>query len=142
MFLSAWTVVLALAAARAEDPWRPVGLGGSGGLFALAVSPVDARLMMVNCDMSGAYTSGDAGRPWRLIHHDMLQGCTSCSPVFHPTVRDRVYAVSGGTGELRVSDDAGSTWRPLLKAPPWSAKKKAMFGFSTYRFGNGTRACL
>jgi photosystem II stability/assembly factor-like uncharacterized protein len=118
MFLSAWTLLLALAAARAEDPWRPVGLGGSGGLFALAVSPADARLMMVNCDMSGAYASADGGRTWRLIHHDMLQGCTFCSPVFHPTIRDRVYAVSGGTGQLRVSDDAGATWRPLLKAPP------------------------
>jgi photosystem II stability/assembly factor-like uncharacterized protein len=123
MFLSAWTLMLALATVRAEDPWRPVGLGGSGGMFALAISPLDARLMMVNCDMSGAYISSDSGWTWRLIHHDMLQGCTYCSPVFHPTIRDRIYAVSGGSGELRVSDDAGSTWRPLLKArPPWRGR--------------------
>jgi len=81
---------------------------------------VDARLMIVNCDMSGAYTSADAGRTWHLIHHAMLQGCISCSPVFHPTIRDRVYAINGTTGELRVSNDAGSTWRPVLNTrPPW-----------------------
>jgi photosystem II stability/assembly factor-like uncharacterized protein len=120
VFLSALVIPLVLAGARAEDAWRPVGLGGGGGLFALAVSPLDARRMLVNCDMGGAYTSGDAGRTWRLIHADRLQGYTACAPVFHPTIRDRVYAVNGGTGELRVSDDAGATWRPLLKArPPW-----------------------
>jgi photosystem II stability/assembly factor-like uncharacterized protein len=119
-FSSAWTIALLLAGARAEEPWRPVGLGGSGGLFGLAIAPVDARLMMVNSDMSAAYTSRDAGQTWRQIHAGMLQGYTGCSPVFHPTIGDRVYAVHGATGELRVSDDAGTTWRALLKGrPPW-----------------------
>ena len=120
VFGSMWALVLAAVTARAEVPWQPVGLGGSGGLFALAVSPVDPALMMVNCDMSAAYISHDAGRNWRMIHHSMLHGCTHCCPVFHPTVRDRIYAVHGGNGEIRVSADAGITWRPLLnKRPPW-----------------------
>jgi len=123
IFMSAWAIALAVAAAGAEVPWQPVGLGGSGGMFALAVSPLDARQMLVNCDMGGAYASHDGGRTWRLIHHDMLQGCTYSAPVFHPTIRNRVNAVSGGTGEIRVSEDAGSTWRPLAKVrPPWRSR--------------------
>jgi photosystem II stability/assembly factor-like uncharacterized protein len=89
-------------------------------MFSLAVSPVDSRQMMINCDMSGTYVSHDAGKTWQMIHHKMLGSSTRCCPVFHPTIADRVYAVSGDTNELRVSDDAGVTWRPVLKdRPPW-----------------------
>jgi photosystem II stability/assembly factor-like uncharacterized protein len=119
-FWSVWAITLATAAATAQQQWQPVGLGGSGGMFSLAVSPVDPRLMMINCDMSAAYVSHDAGRNWQMIHLKMMHGNTRCCPVFHPTVRDRIYAVSGGNNELCLSDDAGVTWRPLLKAkPPW-----------------------
>src|SRR5262249_34133128 len=118
-------VALARPAARAAAQWEPVGLGGSGGsggIFALAVSPLDPRLMMVNCDMGAAYVSRDAGRTWQMIHHRMLHGNTRCCPVYHPTIPNRLYAVSGGTNEIRVSDDAGTNWRPLTKTrPPWSA---------------------
>jgi photosystem II stability/assembly factor-like uncharacterized protein len=115
-----WAFSLSVVGTGAEQPWRPVGLGGSGGMFALAVSPLDPQLMMVNCDMSGAYISRDGGRTWSLIHHRMLSSNTRCSPVFHPTVPGRIYAVSGDADELRVSDDAGTTWRPLLQGrPPW-----------------------
>jgi photosystem II stability/assembly factor-like uncharacterized protein len=115
-------VALALPAARTAAQWEPVGLGGGGGMFALAVSPLDPRLMMVNCDMGAAYVSRDAGRTWQMIHHRMLHGNTRCSPVYHPTIPNRLYAVSGGTNEIRVSDDAGTNWRPLTKTrPPWSA---------------------
>jgi len=120
VLLSVWTMTLAVSAASAEEPWQPVGLGGSGGMFAMAVSPVDSRLMMLNCDMSGAYVTADAGRTWRMIHHNMLGSSTRCSPAFHPTIAGRVYAVYGGGSEVRVSDDAGTSWRPLLKErPPW-----------------------
>ena len=121
VILSTWAVLLTLSAASAEGPWEPVGLGGSGGMFAMAVSPVDPRLMMLNCDMSGAYVSRDAGRTWRMIHASMLHSNTRCCPAFHPTLAGRIYAVSGGSNEIRVSDDAGATWRPLSKAkPPWT----------------------
>ena len=114
------TVLLTLPMARAEDTWKPVGLGGSGGMFCLAVSPLDPQLMMVNCDMSEAYLSHDAGKTWRMIHHLMLAGNTHCSPVFHPTIAHRVYAANGGGDEIRASDDDGSTWRPLLAGrAPW-----------------------
>jgi len=126
--LSVWAMMLATAAAPVENQWQPVGLGGSGGMFAMAVSPVDPRLMMVNCDMSAAYVSHDAGRTWQMINYRMMHGNTRCCPVFHPTMRDRIYAVSGGNNELRVSDDAGITWRPLLKdRPPWQGQGQITF---------------
>lgn len=120
--LTACAFVLSISAAMAGEAWQPAGLGGSGGMFSLAVSPLDPRLMMVNCDMSGAYMSRDGGRTWKMIHHKMLAANTRCCPVFHPTMADRIYAVSGWGGELRVSDDAGVTWRALLKVrPPWTS---------------------
>jgi photosystem II stability/assembly factor-like uncharacterized protein len=103
--------ILATAAAKAEGVWRPVGLGGMGGMFAMAVSPVDPQQMMVNCDMSGAYVTHDGGRTWHMIHHKLLGGNTQCSPMYHPRIANRIYAVSGNN-ELRVSNDGGETWNP------------------------------
>jgi photosystem II stability/assembly factor-like uncharacterized protein len=120
-----WVLSLAAAAlvgsvsAVAEEPWQPAGLGGMGGMFAMAVSPVDPQQMMVNCDMSGAYVTHDGGRTWHMIHHKQLGGNTRCSPAYHPMIANRVYAVNGNN-ELRVSDDAGATWRPVLDGKaPW-----------------------
>ena len=118
--LTVWAMSLAVVGAHSDEPWQPVGLGGSGGMFALAVSPLDPQLMMVNCDMSGAYITRDGGRTWHMIDHRMLSSSTRCSPLFHPTVPGRIYAISGDANELRLSEDAGITWRPLLKdRPPW-----------------------
>lgn len=75
-----WTIVLLTPVARAEETWKPVGLCGSGGMFSLAVSPLDSRLMMVNCDMSEVYRSADAGKTWRMVHHRMLGSNTHCAP--------------------------------------------------------------
>lgn len=127
-----WTGCLALltaAAGLAAETWQPVGLGGSGGMFALAVSPLNPQLMILNCDMSGAYLSRDGGRTWSMIHHKSLGSNTRCSPVFHPMIADRVYAVSGWGGELRVSADGGRSWRPLLGArPPWTGPIGMLYG--------------
>jgi len=118
--LTVLAMSLAMVGAHADEPWQSAGLGGGGGMFSLAVSPLDPQLMMVNCDMSGAYITRDGGRTWRMIHHRMLSSSTRCSPLFHPTVPGRIYAVSGDANELRLSEDAGATWRPLLQdRPPW-----------------------
>ena len=84
VFGSMWALVLAAVTARAEVPWQPVGLGGSGGMFCLAVSPLDPQLMMVNCDMSEAYLSHDAEKdladdpsPYACGQYALLAGVSS-----------------------------------------------------------------
>ncbi|MGO9202317.1 MAG: WD40/YVTN/BNR-like repeat-containing protein [Limisphaerales bacterium] len=101
-----------LAASTAPSPgWEPVGLSGGGGMFAPAVSAADPDLMMINCDMSGAYLSQDGGRNWRMINQAQLRSDTQCRPAFHPSNPDIVYASSGG--QLRVSRDRGRTFSRL-----------------------------
>ena len=56
-FLSLTLTVSALVShgVAADTAWQPLGLTGNGGMFSPAISPVDPKLMMLNCDMSGAY---------------------------------------------------------------------------------------
>jgi len=90
--------------------WEPIGLSGGGGMFSPAISPVDPDLMMINCDMSGAYLTHDGGRHWTMIHHQQLQSNTRCRPGFHPRDAKVIYASDGGTGRLKVSRDGGEHW--------------------------------
>jgi len=104
------------AAAPASE-WEPVGLAGGGGMFTPAISPVDPDLMMVNCDMSGAYISEDGGRSWRMIHHLQLRGNTRCRPGFHPQDANTIYAADGWGGGMKVSHDRGMHWAPIGDLP-------------------------
>lgn len=104
------------ASARAADSsppiaWEPIGLSGGGGMFSPAISPADANLMMLNCDMSAAYISEDGGRNWRMINQAQLRSDTRCRPAFHPRDPNTVYASSGG--RLRVSHDRGRSFAPI-----------------------------
>ncbi len=86
-------------------------MSGGGGMFAPAVSAADPDLMMINCDMSGAYISQDGGHTWRMINQAQLRSDTRCRPAFHPSNPDIIYASSGG--QLRLSRDRGRTFSPL-----------------------------
>jgi len=116
--MAAVAVLAQLGSARSAEPWQPVGLGGGGAMFSVAGCPQDANVLMLSCDMSGAYVSRDAGRSWRMIHHGQLRGCTSCSPAFDPRIAGRIIAGDGWSGRLRVSEDFGVTWSPLGARPP------------------------
>ena len=105
------------AAPAGKVAWAPVGLSGGGSMFGPAYSPVDPKLMIVNCDMSGAYRSADGGRTWQMIHHSQLAGNTFCRPAFHPTEARTVFAASGYWGKLKVSRDAGITWADIGNLP-------------------------
>ena len=105
------------SAAAPIGPWEPLGLSGGGGLFAPAISPADPDLMMVNCDMSGAYLSHDGGLHWRLIDGLQLRGNTRCRPGFHPTDPSVIYAASGWEGRLRVTRDGGEHWTDIGDLP-------------------------
>ena len=96
--------------------WEPLGLNGSGGMFAPAISPVDPRVMMLNCDMSGAYLTRDGGEHWTMIHHSQLRASTRCRPAFHPIDARLVFAAQAGQG-MKVSRDGGVHWQHV-EGPP------------------------
>ena len=128
---AAWAVAAGLAAlageAAAAAVWEPIGLAGGGGMFSPACSPLEPNVLMLNCDMSAAYVSRDAGRTWQMIHHSQLRSCTSCSPAFDPKVRGRILAANGWTGQVRVSNDYGLTWRPWGGKPAWRGRPVLLF---------------
>ncbi|MBI5723529.1 MAG: hypothetical protein HZA50_06190 [Planctomycetes bacterium] len=101
------------ASGKNGDVWQPLGLSGGGSMFCPAISPADPKLMLIHCDMSGAYISRDGGRNWTMIHADQLSGNTSCQPAFHPTDPQIVYSADGWSGQLKVSRDAGRTWQKI-----------------------------
>ena len=111
------TVPISPAADLTKDQrWEPLGLNGGGGMFAPGISPVDPRLMMVNCDMSGAYLTRDGGKHWTMIHHSQLRSSTRCRPAFHPTDARIIFAAQAGAG-MKVSHDGGLHWQPV-EGPP------------------------
>src|SRR5215469_7853812 len=61
---------------REPQTWMALGLGGGGAMYTPAISPADPKLMLLGCDMSGAYRSADGGRTWELIHYAQLTGST------------------------------------------------------------------
>lgn len=99
-------------------PWTPRGLSGGGGLEAAAFSPHDPNLILINCDMSGAYRTTDGGRSWQLLPWQQLTGCPFCAPVFHPQDPTLVFAAYSYAATLRVSRDAGLTWAPIGRGLP------------------------
>src|SRR5437660_1220708 len=94
--------------------WEPIGLSGGGAMFSPAISPVDPKLLMINCDMSAAYVSQDGGASWRMIPCSELHASTRCRPAFHPTDAKVVVAANGDSG-LAVSRDKGEHWTALGK---------------------------
>jgi photosystem II stability/assembly factor-like uncharacterized protein len=110
--LSVDGMLLAQATGTARAQWEPIGLSGGGAMFTPAISPADPKRMMLNCDMSAAYTTLDGGLHWRMIHYAQLRSSTRCRPAFHPTDPLTIYAADSETG-LKVSHDGGLHWKAL-----------------------------
>jgi photosystem II stability/assembly factor-like uncharacterized protein len=89
------------------DAWRILGPGGGGAQFYPAVSPHDPNLVLVACDMTGAYISENGGQSWRLF--DLR------SPVFDPQDPKVIYA---GADALWRSEDRGRTWGLVYPSSP------------------------
>jgi photosystem II stability/assembly factor-like uncharacterized protein len=87
-------------------------------MYMPSISPHDPNLILITCDMSGAYRTTDGGRTWEMIHHEYLLGSTRCRSVFHPRDPNVIFGANGYRGELRVSRDRGQTWGPLGKGLP------------------------
>lgn len=101
------------AAAPRLDNWRILGPGGGGAQYMPTVSPHDPNLVLVSCDMTGAYLSKDGGNSWRLFN---LVGGRIRFFLFDPLDPDRIYAAAGRA--LWRSQDRGTSWTLLLPHPP------------------------
>ncbi|HZT43815.1 MAG TPA: hypothetical protein VFA07_16735 [Chthonomonadaceae bacterium] len=93
-----------------NQPWSILGPGGGGAQFVPAISPHDARRVLVACDMTGAYITHDAGKTWRMFN---LRGRATFF-AFDPCAPDTLYANAVG---LWRSEDAGKTWNLVFPNP-------------------------
>jgi photosystem II stability/assembly factor-like uncharacterized protein len=107
------TVALGLAGDTGNprlDAWRIIGPGGGGATMLPTISPHDPRVVLVACDMTGAYITEDGGDSWRMFN----LGTDVSSFAFDPTDANVIYA---GTAALWRSSDRGRTWRMLFPDP-------------------------
>ena len=92
------------------DAWKVIGPGGGGTMRRPAISPHDSKIVLLGCDMTGAYVTGDGGASWRMINF----GSVPTAFAFDPSRPQTVYA---GAEAVYKSDDAGRTWRMVLPDP-------------------------
>ena len=92
------------------DAWRVIGPGGGGTMRRPAISPHDSQVVLLGCDMTGAYVTGDGGASWRMINF----GSVPTAFAFDPSRPQTVYA---GAEAVYKSDDAGRSWRMVLPDP-------------------------
>jgi hypothetical protein len=101
------------------DAWRVIGPGGGGTMRRPAISPHDPRVVILGCDMTGAYLTADGGASWRMINF----GSVPTAFAFDPASPSTLYA---GAGAVYRSDDAGRTWRMILPDPAQGTVAKAI----------------
>jgi len=117
--------VLALAAELGPagnarlDAWKVIGPGGGGTMRRPAISPHDPRVVLLGCDMTGTYLTGDGGASWRMINF----GSVPTAFAFDPAKPSTYYA---GAGAVYRSDDAGRTWRMVLPDPAKNTVTKSI----------------
>jgi photosystem II stability/assembly factor-like uncharacterized protein len=105
----------ALAPAASEDAprpdaWRIIGPGGGGATMLPTISPHDPRVVVVACDMTGAYITENGGDSWRMFN----LGAVVSSLAFDRSDRNVIYA---STAALWRSADRGRTWRMVFPDP-------------------------
>ncbi|MFB3921535.1 MAG: WD40/YVTN/BNR-like repeat-containing protein [Terriglobia bacterium] len=92
------------------DSWRILGPGGGGAQFFPAISPHDSNLVLVACDMTGAYISEDGGASWRMFNLRSPARFFEFDPL-DPKV---IYV---GARALWRSADRGRTWSLVYPLP-------------------------
>ncbi|TWU06292.1 WD40/YVTN/BNR-like repeat-containing protein [Stieleria varia] len=107
-----------------EIKWKPLGLGGFGGMMTPAasrlVTGVDGERrphLIINCDMGGVYISRDLGQTWQLFHYRQLRGNAAVKPAFAadyglPGKPLQIYA-GAAFGQMKVTHDGGRNWNFL-----------------------------
>jgi photosystem II stability/assembly factor-like uncharacterized protein len=101
------------------DAWRVIGPGGGGTMRRPAISPHDPSLVMLGCDMTGAYATVDGGASWRMINF----GSVPTAFAFDPARPQTIYA---GAAAVYRSDDSGRTWRMVLPDPARNTVSRAI----------------
>jgi hypothetical protein len=92
------------------DRWEVIGPGGGGTMTHPTISPHDPKVVLVGCDMTGAYITYDGGESWRMFN----LGTGVSSFAFDPAHPDVIYA---GNPALWRSADRGRTWRMVFPDP-------------------------
>jgi hypothetical protein len=92
------------------DRWEVIGPGGGGTMTHPTISPHDPNLVLVGCDMTGAYITYDGGESWRMIN----LGSVVSSFAFDPVHPDVIYAANPA---LWRSSDRGRSWRMVFPDP-------------------------
>ena len=101
------------------DAWRVIGPGGGGTMRRPAISPHDPKVVLLGCDMTGAYLTGDGGASWRMFN----LGSVPTAFAFDPSRPQKLYA---GAEAVYRSDDSGRTWRMVLPDPAKNTVAKAI----------------
>src|SRR5438105_8078685 len=81
------------------------------------ISPFDANLMFVACDMTGLYRSVDRGLSWSLLDTRRVQGSNRFGVAFDPARDGHVVGAHPMLG-LMESIDWGVSWTPFAPALP------------------------
>ena len=101
------------------DAWRVIGPGGGGTMRRPAISPHDPRVVVLGCDMTGAYLTRDGGASWRMFN----LGSVPTAFAFDPSRPETIYA---GAEAVYRSDDSGRTWRMVLPDPAKNTVARAI----------------
>ena len=123
--LIATCIVLSLVTPTVADTFVNLGPGGGGAIYNAIGSPHEAKLMFVQCDMSGVYRSEDGGKSWEMIDCREIRSAHKCKAAFHPTDPNVVYMF--GRNKLHKSTDKGKTWTRISRDEPWGRETVTEF---------------
>ncbi|MFI4943093.1 MAG: WD40/YVTN/BNR-like repeat-containing protein, partial [Burkholderiales bacterium] len=101
------------------DGWRIIGPGGGGTTRRPAISPHDPKVVMLGCDMTGAYLTTDGGASWRMFS----LGSVPTAFAFDPKSPATLYAGAEG---VYKSEDAGRSWRLVLPDPAQNTTERSV----------------
>src|SRR4030095_5596716 len=107
------------------DRWEVIGPRGGGTQTHPTISPHDPKVVLVGCDMTGAYITYDGGESWRMFS----LGTGVSSFAFDPAHPDVIYA---GNPALWRSADRGRTWRMVFPDPKRNTRELMVGDHSEY----------